>query len=310
MNRKKKSGKTQKTREGPRQFRLYTDGGCLINPGGRGGYGAVLIDLDSGIKKEMCGSVRATTNNRMELTAVVRGLEAVPAGAQVTVYSDSQYLIKTMHGEYRQIKNTDLWDRLREASVGLHVDYEWVKGHNGNKWNEHCDRLAQEAMKSELCEADIAYERSEEYNPVKVLFNDKTIHQGIAEEIIIPEALNGAEPHPKTRKAFREEHMITDDCAKAILTFYDAGRRSFNAYLSLKTFGYDWWSGRTLPELTEDAGTDKVQWVKKFLKDNKAAASCLRWHMRGMTLEDSIRKVMIDIEMDEQVKKKQPKNNT
>lgn len=127
-------------------YKLYTDGGCLKNPDGPGGYGVIIIAPDGKIE-ELKGGNPSSTNNRMEIIAAIVGLSHIPTGQAVKVYSDSQYVIKTMNGEFKKKKNLDLWEKLDEvASHQAHIEWNWVKGHNGNLYNERCDKLATEGM--------------------------------------------------------------------------------------------------------------------------------------------------------------------
>ena len=122
-----------------KQVELYTDGACRGNPG-PGRWGAILVY--QGHEKELSGGERDTTNNRMELMAAIRGLEALKEPCKVTLTSDSVYLIDTIVKGWKKKKNTDLWERL-EALLRMHdVSFVWVKGHDGHPYNERCDRLA------------------------------------------------------------------------------------------------------------------------------------------------------------------------
>ena len=132
---------------------IYTDGSCLNNPG-RGGYGAVL--LFDPHRREISGGFQLTTNNRMEMMAVIAALEALKEPCQVTLYSDSQYVVNAMtkgwaqrwqaNGWKRNKKemavNPDLWERLLMVSKPHDVDFRWLRGHSGIVENERCDRLA------------------------------------------------------------------------------------------------------------------------------------------------------------------------
>ena len=131
---------------------LYTDGACRGNPG-RGGWGAILVY--GKYEKELSGGERETTNNRMELMAAISGLEALREPCEVTLYSDSKYLVDAYtqgwvytwreHGWKRgkeALKNPDLWDRLFGLTETHRVTFIWVKGHDGHAYNERCDRLA------------------------------------------------------------------------------------------------------------------------------------------------------------------------
>ena len=132
---------------------LYTDGACSGNPG-PGGWGAILEY--NGIEKELSGGEENTTNNRMELTAVIRGLQALKEPCIVELYSDSKYVIDALEkgwavswqrngwkkADKKPALNPDLWEKLLEL-VGFHeVTIDWVKGHAGHPENERCDKLA------------------------------------------------------------------------------------------------------------------------------------------------------------------------
>ena len=135
-----------------KSVQLYTDGACRGNPG-RGGYGAILVW--GKYEKEISGGDPLTTNNRMELMAAIAGLLALRERCEVTLYSDSKYLVDAFnlgwveswraHGWKRgkdELKNPDLWARLHELTTQHDVTFVWVKGHNGHDYNERCDALA------------------------------------------------------------------------------------------------------------------------------------------------------------------------
>ena len=132
---------------------LYTDGACSGNPG-PGGWGAILEY--QGTEKELCGGERETTNNRMELTAVIRGLQALKESCIVELYSDSKYVIDGLSkgwAESWRVKgwrkadkkpalNPDLWGELLDLVAKHEVRYHWVKGHGDNPKNNRCDQMA------------------------------------------------------------------------------------------------------------------------------------------------------------------------
>ncbi len=148
---------------------IYTDGGCLGNPG-PGGYGAVLLYGQH--RKEMSDGFKLTTNNRMEILACIVALEALKYKCDVTVYSDSKYTVDSiekgwakrwkMNGWKRnkkeKAKNPDLWERLLNLCEKHEVKLKWVKGHAGNRENERCDELATEAAKRDNLPEDKKYE--------------------------------------------------------------------------------------------------------------------------------------------------------
>jgi len=123
---------------------IYTDGACSVNPG-IGGWGAVLI-YESGVEKEIYGSEIETTNNRMEITAVIKSLEELADEQDIKIYSDSTYVINTITKNWKRNANNDLWDTLDKLLSDKKVVWQWVKGHSGNKYNEIADKLAVNAI--------------------------------------------------------------------------------------------------------------------------------------------------------------------
>lgn len=148
--------------------RLFTDGAAKGNPG-PGGFGAIL--QYKGHEKEISAGYRRTTNNRMELMAVIAGLEALKKeGLEVTIYSDSKYVVEAvekgwvfgwMKKGFAKKKNQDLWMRLMRVYTRHTVKFIWIKGHAGHPENERCDVLAVEASQSYPLRVDEEYEKSE-----------------------------------------------------------------------------------------------------------------------------------------------------
>jgi ribonuclease HI len=137
---------------------IYTDGSCHGNPG-PGGWGAVL--RMGRREKELSGAETATTNNRMELTAAIRALQALRRPCLVQLYTDSRYLrqgITEWLAQWKRrgwrtagrkpVKNVDLWQQLEDAAAVHRIDWHWIKGHSGHPENERADRLANEAIKN------------------------------------------------------------------------------------------------------------------------------------------------------------------
>ncbi len=152
-----------------RRVSIHTDGSCLGNPG-PGGYAAILEY--QGQEKELTGGFRRTTNNRMEILAVIAGLEALTERCSVTVYSDSRYVVDAiekgwarkwrangwMRNKREPAINPDLWDRLLGAMQKHEVELKWVRGHTGNAGNTRADRLAVAAAKGTSLPRDDGYE--------------------------------------------------------------------------------------------------------------------------------------------------------
>jgi ribonuclease HI len=163
--------------------RIFTDGAASPNPG-PGGYGVVILKDDT--RSELSGGYRKTTNNRMELRAVIEGLLAIkdkePA---VTVYSDSRYVVDMFNGGYAQqwkarrwmrnardkAENPDLWEQLLDLCGRTPVAFEWVKGHSSHPENERCDQLAVEARQGTDLPPDAPYETAVESKPRQTMFD-------------------------------------------------------------------------------------------------------------------------------------------
>jgi ribonuclease HI len=145
---------------------MYTDGAARGNPG-PGGYGTILFWGET--KKELSGGFRHTTNNRMELMAVIAGLEALKKeGLTITIYSDSQYVVKAVEQGWLKNwiatdfkggkKNKDLWTHFYELSKKHKLRFRWVRGHADNPYNNRCDELATAAADGKHLEVDIFFE--------------------------------------------------------------------------------------------------------------------------------------------------------
>jgi len=122
---------------------IYTDGSCLGNPG-PGGWAAII--KENGGKKRLAGREDDTTNNRMEILAVIKGLQAIPSHSEVTIFSDSQYVVNTMTRGWKRKANQDLWAALDTAVKERRVTWKWVRGHAGNPGNEEADALANQQI--------------------------------------------------------------------------------------------------------------------------------------------------------------------
>jgi ribonuclease HI len=157
-----------------KEVTIYTDGGCLGNPG-PGGYGVVM--LYGARRKELYGGFRWTTNNRMEITAAIAGLRALKGQCIVTLYTDSQYLANAvMQGWARRwrangwkrnksdpAQNPDLWQELLELCDRHIVNMIWIKAHAGTLENERCDALSREAARQPDLPPDVVYEAQQDH---------------------------------------------------------------------------------------------------------------------------------------------------
>lgn len=148
---------------------VYTDGACSGNPG-PGGWGAVIID-NFGKRQEISGAFQKTTNNRMELMAVLKALEKIPDNKEVYITTDSQYVVNAVHKDWlsawqdrnwrnaqkKPVANRDLWERLIKLLKTHRTRFEWIRGHTGHVENECCDRLAVSAYSQGPFQIDDGY---------------------------------------------------------------------------------------------------------------------------------------------------------
>lgn len=150
---------------------IYTDGACSGNPG-PGGYGIVMEWIGKPYKKEFAEGYRLTTNNRMELLAVIVALEQLKmTDLDVTVFSDSKYVVEAVEKKwvfgwekkgFKDKKNPDLWKRFLVVYRKHTVKFQWIKGHNNHVQNERCDFLAVQASQKEKLKIDTEFERKPE----------------------------------------------------------------------------------------------------------------------------------------------------
>lgn len=139
--------------ESMKEVKIYTDGACSGNPG-PGGYAAILIY--NGIEKEIVGAEKNTTNNKMEMMAVLKALESLKEPCKVTLYSDSAYLVNSINNKWvyswkknnwvksdkSKAKNVDIWESILKQLDIHKVEFKKVKGHSNNEYNNRCDKLA------------------------------------------------------------------------------------------------------------------------------------------------------------------------
>jgi ribonuclease HI len=136
---------------------IFADGACSGNPG-PGGYGAIL--KYGKVEKEIWGCERKTTNNRMEMTAIIQALRLVKRPCRIRIVTDSNYVVRGMtqwifgwikrnwvNAQKKPVLNRDLWEKLLELSRFHEIEWQWIKGHAGHAENERCDKLAREALR-------------------------------------------------------------------------------------------------------------------------------------------------------------------
>ena len=256
---------------------IYTDGGCIPNPGGKGGIGIVILEDDK-VLLEISKSYYPTTNNRMEVMAAIVALGAIGNYNDVEIISDSQYLVLTMNGEYSKKKNPDLWHLLgKEIQKQKSVRFSWVKGHANTKYNERCDELASEAIESDTYIPDTGYRGS------------KAVYSSNAGNTV-PEEISG-----KHREI--PEDQLTPEGYTSIKRFLSIRKPSFKDYANLKTFGLDKFSRMKEEAMKEEIEEEIIEVIAQELPEPKEAVKAMRWYMRGLTVEQSIHKVKVDAEI-------------
>jgi len=196
---------------------IYTDGACDPNPGGPGGYGIVLTFEKR--QKEISGGFRSTTNNRMEIYAAIKGLESLKSACQVTLYSDSKYLVEAItEGWVRRWKENDWWRNKQERAVNVDlweqllnlcdihkVEFKWVKGHGGNYFNEKCDQLSVASLKQEDLPADEGYENRSEDDGKKI----KITYEGQpCRKCLTPVVKKKPRKKPKASQSYHYEYYL------------------------------------------------------------------------------------------------------
>lgn len=153
------------------KIEIFTDGACSGNPG-KGGYGVIMQVKDKNYEKEFSEGFRRTTNNRMELLAVITALEKIKsADHDIHIYTDSKYVADAINQKwlygwvkkgFKNVKNPDLWKRLLRLYKEFNPEFHWVKGHAGHPENERADRLAVSASQKENLQIDNFFETEEE----------------------------------------------------------------------------------------------------------------------------------------------------
>ena len=262
-------------------YTAYTDGGCAWNPGGAGGCACIIIS-DEGEKRLSEGYV-STTNNRMEIRAVILALRNIPEGEQVRIFSDSQYVINCATGEWSKEKNADLWHALDSLAKKRSVSYRWVRGHSGNRNNERCDRMCVEAMNSEGLLQDTGFHMEGGRTERKTGAMGYDIPEDISErdEVMPPED-------------YAEAHGISIGCAEDIQHFFSSGK-GFRDYAGIRTHGRDAWSSARAESIS---GFERIAEICEGIGlPESRVKSAARWHARGLSTHDSVRKVLVDAEV-------------
>lgn len=272
---------------------VYTDGGCTVNPGGKGAC-ACIISKGRKKESEYVEAYAATTNNRMEIMAVRLALSHIPTGSSVLLKSDSEYVIKTLSGRYSKEKNVDLWRALDKVMEGKTVDLKWVPGHSGIKNNELCDSLCTEAMTKGPWLDDLGFDGV----PAKT---EKKGSMGV--EINVPENFPLNMEYSSAAE-ISEDHEVNIKCAGSIYNFYKTGKRRFKDYKEVKVFGTDIWSMAPKEDILNEYPEAAVVFNEALKHmEYKRAMSAMKWYARGLSFEDAIRHELVNIEIEQNMRR-------
>lgn len=272
-------------------YTIYTDGGCDVNPGGKGGAACVIVDSDGNVVRKCSEGYFATTNNRMEMRAVMLGLAQVEPGSEIHLYSDSQYTLNCLSGVWGRKKNTDLWRKMDRIISGYSVETTWVRGHNGNEYNEMCDSMCTEAMQHPTL-TDNGY-----LADAPASDKARKRKQKQAQDAALPASLKYA-PETLPKDQFATKHQINAKCAAGILHFRNT-KKKFKDYASLKTFGQDFWSRKKIDFMLQDDPNreDLLQYLEQvFGEGSQDITKAVRWYKRGLSADDAAHKVKVDKE--------------
>ena len=276
---------------------IFTDGGCET-PGGKGAYGVVLYHQSSGDTEVFSKAFESTTNNRMELLAVIVALEKIRKPEPIVLYSDSKYVVNTAKDKFGRFANRDLWERFDEVSRNKNILFIWIQGHNGHRYNELCDQMCTKAMQNGPYAIDEGY--------VELLRKKASLEKAIVENHDlssiarskfeeIPEEFE-VKPAEQTVKEYSAEYAVHLSCAKQLLYFYQYDFHAAKHYAAIKTGGRDYWSGIRDKEMRLILGEERMNVLEVYL-DEVNAIKAAKWMCRGMTMSDAIKKTLIDAEL-------------
>lgn len=212
---------------------VYTDGGCAINPGGHGAYAAIIIHTDTGEIEEYTNGYKNTTNNRMEIMAVIEAFEHIKKGTSVELHADSKYVLKTIDGQFSRKKNLDLWERLDKACEGLELSLCWVPGHRGHYYNERCDQMCTETMNNTN---DLIVDSG--YTGKKIS-TPRTVTGAMSVKIQVPKEFLHSKIEKLDVKKYQKKYQINRICAERLLEFRKEKKPKFKDYMMLQTGGKD-----------------------------------------------------------------------
>jgi len=281
-------------------YTIWTDGGCAQNPNGKGGYGVVIINNNTSDKETFQQGFLSTTNNRMEVRAIMRALEEIPDGASALIYSDSKYAILTLEGTYRKKKNLDLW-AIAEALISKkrNIIFEWTKGHADDENNNLCDEMATAAQNGDDFIVDdgfVPLATKQSKTPNKALQN-AIEGDDVSTPVISISSVSSVSALNAIIEPMFTDAYVNPDCANKIHEINLKSKPSFSDFSGLRVGGKDFWSVQSFDVLKFYFGAYICNYVISNIADETSAASALRWYGRGLRMEHAIRKIYVDIEI-------------
>lgn len=260
-------------------YTVYTDGSCVPNPG-TGGLGVVRRHNATGRLETRSERRENVTNNYMEVLSVVFGLHGTPEGCSVEVVSDSQYAINCLEGKWSRARYPELFAYADGLISKRNVSFRWVKGHSGDRYNEMADRLASMAITA-----------GKQGDPVS------RVNDAMGFDIRVPSRLR-SRTSPSSASAWERKYRVSAECAESIMAFIAKTQPRFRDYITLRTGGADSWSSLDEDSLVKKGKVSAaaLAGLKDNLEDRRMFLEALRWYCRGLSFEDSVRKVLVNRE--------------
>lgn len=288
---------TMQNKTGQNHFNVYCEGGCEINPGGKGGAAAVIINSDTKKMKEVYRGYRASTQKRMEIVAVIIGIQKLPDNCKISLFTESKYVVKTLQGKYPINKDEDLWKDLSRAIGTKDLTVKWIGGRVGNHHNERCEELCDKARNGKKLMNDKGFKIRGPFDRHKELKKRKG--NAMTKPIHMPVQFSNEFLEFLSTSNYMKKYHVNKVCAEQLTILSVCKTITFRDYMNLKTDGVDHWSRKTKEELLEDVAYPKMtlDTITEYIKDEPNILSCLRWYHRGLPLYHSIRKILVDKEV-------------
>jgi len=251
--------------------------------------------------KQFKGAFEPTTVNRMFLMGAIFALEAIAAMHEfdeemitVHIHSRSRYLVDTMNYKLTKGKNTDLWEKLDRALTGTKAYWHLIELPTSSKEIDEVQECARDALK-------MVARKDRGYNSSNISQSNQEPASFLGYKVKVSSEMENASSFVLDIDSYCKKFLVNKKCARDIITFYRSNKKLVNDYASLKTYGQDWWS-KEINEITYSQ-YHFVSEIGKYVKKDQDVLACVRWHKRGLSLTDSIYKVLIDARIWDMAKK-------